>query len=181
MYVHEVELADPDGQNLSLKARVFAKSLQLCPTLCDPMYLQPSRILCPWDSPGKNTGVGCHALLQGIFPTQGLNPCLMFPALAGFPLSGPVEKSTVVSHLVFLPKNLTVNLTKKKKKMLLTFVNCFTFSYKDCRQAEGRQQRSPCPVSHSVPADLRLPGLHQKYIHSWKHYYRCSHCKRGKT
>ena len=32
---------------------------------------------CPWDSPGKNIGVGCHALLQGIFLTQGLNPCLL--------------------------------------------------------------------------------------------------------
>ena len=32
------------------------------------------RLLCPWDSPGKNTGVGCHAFLQGIFPTQGLEP-----------------------------------------------------------------------------------------------------------
>ena len=31
------------------------------------------RLLCPWDSPGKNTGVGCHFLLQGIFPTQGSN------------------------------------------------------------------------------------------------------------
>ena len=31
------------------------------------------RLLCPWDSPGRNTGVGCHALLQGIFPTQELN------------------------------------------------------------------------------------------------------------
>ena len=30
----------------------------------------------PWDSPGQNTGVGCHFLLQGIFPTQGLNPGL---------------------------------------------------------------------------------------------------------
>ena len=40
-----------------------------CPTLCDP-----ARLLCPWDFPGKNTGVGCHFLLQGIFPTQGLNP-----------------------------------------------------------------------------------------------------------
>ena len=29
--------------------------------------LQPTRLLCPWDSPGKNTGVGCHALLQGMF------------------------------------------------------------------------------------------------------------------
>ena len=39
-----------------------------------PHGLQPARLLCPWDSPGKNTGVGCHALLQGIFLTQGLNP-----------------------------------------------------------------------------------------------------------
>ena len=37
----------------------------------------PARPLCPWDSPGKNTGVGCHALLQGIFLTQGSNPCLL--------------------------------------------------------------------------------------------------------
>ena len=35
-----------------------------------------ARLLCPWDSPGKNTGVGCHALLQGIFPTRGSNPSL---------------------------------------------------------------------------------------------------------
>ena len=34
--------------------------------------LQPSRLLSPWDSPGKNTGMGGHFLLQGIFPTQGL-------------------------------------------------------------------------------------------------------------
>jgi len=38
---------------------------------------QLTRLLCPLgDSPGKNTGVGCHALLQGIFPTQGSNPAL---------------------------------------------------------------------------------------------------------
>ena len=37
--------------------------------------------LCPWDSPGKNTGVGCHFLLQEIFPTQGLNLGLLESAL----------------------------------------------------------------------------------------------------
>ena len=37
-----------------------------------PHELQPTRLLCPWDSPGKNNGVVCHILLQGIFPTQGL-------------------------------------------------------------------------------------------------------------
>ena len=41
---------------------------------CDPCGL--SRLLCPWKFPGKDAGVGCHALLQGIFPTQGLNPSL---------------------------------------------------------------------------------------------------------
>ena len=42
-------------------------------TLCDPMDLQPAKLLCPWDSPGKNTGVGYHSLLQGIFLTQEWN------------------------------------------------------------------------------------------------------------
>ena len=43
-----------------------------------PHGLQHTRLLCPWNSPGKNIGVGCHSLLpQGIFPTQGLNPGLL--------------------------------------------------------------------------------------------------------
>src|SRR5574337_44455 len=54
---------------------------QLCPTLCNPMDYSPARFLCPWDFSGKNTGVGCHFLFQGIFPTQRSNPHL--PALAG--------------------------------------------------------------------------------------------------
>ena len=41
-----------------------------------PHELQPTRLLCPWNSPGKNTGVGCHFLLQGISLTQGSNPGL---------------------------------------------------------------------------------------------------------
>ena len=49
---------------------------QLCPTLCDPMDCSLPGPSVHWDSPGKNTGVGCHALLQGIFPTQGSNPGL---------------------------------------------------------------------------------------------------------
>ena len=45
--------------------------------LCRPHGLYPTRLLCPWDSPGKNTGVGCQFLLQGIFLTQGLNSHLL--------------------------------------------------------------------------------------------------------
>ena len=42
-----------------------------------PHGLSPTRLLCPWHFPGKSTGVSCHFLLQGIFPTQGSNPCLL--------------------------------------------------------------------------------------------------------
>ena len=50
---------------------------QSCPTLCDPMDCSPPGSSIHEDSPGKNTRVGCHALLQGIFPTQGSNPGLL--------------------------------------------------------------------------------------------------------
>ena len=42
-----------------------------------PHGMWPTRLLCPWDSPGKNTEVGCHSLLQGIIPTQGSSPGLL--------------------------------------------------------------------------------------------------------
>ena len=51
------------------------KLLQSRLTLCDPMDYSLPRLLSPWDSPGKNTGVSCHALLQGIFLTHGSNLC----------------------------------------------------------------------------------------------------------
>ena len=54
--------------------------------------LYPARLLCPWDFPGKDTAVGCHALLQGIFPAQGLNPYLLMPlALVGGRLTPSVS------------------------------------------------------------------------------------------
>ena len=74
-----------------------AKSLQSCLTLCDPHGLQPPRFLCPWHSPGKNTGVGCHAL-QGIFLTQGLSShflCLLHPAGGLFTTSTTWEAFTL--------------------------------------------------------------------------------------
>ena len=56
---------------------------QSCPTLCHPMDCSPPDSSVHGDSPGENTGVSSHAFFQGIFPTQGLNPCLMPPELAG--------------------------------------------------------------------------------------------------
>ena len=53
-----------EAQFQNAAAAAAAKWLQSCPTLCDPIDGKPTRLPCPWDSPGKNTGVDCHFLLQ---------------------------------------------------------------------------------------------------------------------
>ena len=55
-----------DGREGPRACSVVLDSLQ-------PQGLKPTRLLCPWDSPGKGTGGGCHFLLQGIFPIWGSN------------------------------------------------------------------------------------------------------------
>ena len=61
-----------------------------------PRGLWPTRLLSPWDFPSKNTGVGCRALLKGIFPTQGIEPVsLASPELpGGFFTTEPLGKPT---------------------------------------------------------------------------------------
>ena len=54
--------------NVLIEVKVLIAQLYL--TL-QPHRMWPARLLCPWNSPGKNTEVGCHSLLQGIFLTQG--------------------------------------------------------------------------------------------------------------
>ena len=50
---------------------------RVCVCVCVCLFAQPARLLCPWGSPGKNTGVGRHFLLQRIFQTQGSNRHLL--------------------------------------------------------------------------------------------------------
>ena len=83
---------------------------QSCPTVCDPMDCSP-RLLCPWDSPSENTGVGCHALLQGIFPTQGSNLRLLSlqhcrQIFTTEPPAKPIHLETVTTCHVVLEKAL---------------------------------------------------------------------------
>ena len=57
---------------------------------CVQLFATPARLLCPWASPGKDTGVGCHFLLQGIFPTQRSYPrllCLLHWQVGSIPLA----------------------------------------------------------------------------------------------
>ena len=68
---------------------VCAKLLQSCPTHCDLMDCSPPGSSVRGDSPGKNTGVGCRAFLQRIFPTQGSNPGLLHCRWILYQLSHP--------------------------------------------------------------------------------------------
>ena len=71
----------------------------------------PTRLLCPWNFLGKNMGVGCHFLLQGIFLTQGLNPSLLHWQAESLPLSHqgslmqimPVYKKKVWHSFLHMP------------------------------------------------------------------------------
>ena len=71
------------NQELRINLHMLCSCLvtKSCPTLLYPHGLQPTRLLCPWDFPGKNTGVGCHLpfLFPGDRPNPGIKP--MSPAL----------------------------------------------------------------------------------------------------
>ena len=70
---------------------------QLCLTLCNPS-LQPARLLCPWDSPGKNTGVGCHFLLQLPFLSSKLVYLMS------------IRHQSLLNHMYPLPRKKDFNI-----------------------------------------------------------------------
>ena len=100
------------------------KLMSLCATVAlvvsnsvQPYGPQPTRLLCPWDSPGKNTGMDCHAILQGIFLTQRSNPHplgLLHWQMGSLPLAPP-GKPTLVSWLSsFLTRSSSHNNSVKR-------------------------------------------------------------------
>ena len=108
-----------------------AKSLWSCPTLCDHMDCSLPGSFVRGDSPGKDTGVGCHALLQGIFLIQGSNPHLshlvhwQVGSLPLEPLGKPLHESNFQemqgerNKCFFAEKNLHKSRTVFKTKNTL--------------------------------------------------------------
>ena len=99
---------------LSLRSRL---------TPCDPVDCSPPGSSVQADSPGKNTGVDCHALLQRIFPTHGLNPCLLHLLhwqVGSLPLAPPGKPQTST----YDPDDLTTDPT---------FLNTMLFCLIDIR------------------------------------------------
>ena len=111
----EVSQTEKEKYCIILHMCARAKLLHLCLTLCNPMVCSPPSS--SWDSPGKSTRVGCHALLQGIFLTQGSNLCLL-PLLywlgGSLPLA-PAGKPNI-AYMQNKKKLIQINLFTKQKQ-----------------------------------------------------------------
>ena len=71
--IHGVTKSQPQLSNFQKAMKTLCVRHSVMSHSSGPHGLWPTRLLCPWVSPGKNTAVGCHSLLQGIFLTQGSN------------------------------------------------------------------------------------------------------------
>ena len=93
-----------------------------------PYGLWPSRLLCSWDFPGKNTGVGCHTFLQGVFLTQGSNPrliCHLHWGTGSLPLA-PVGKPSLKSSHHLMKRRLNFKfLNMNLGPACTTFIGAF--------------------------------------------------------
>ena len=85
----------------TLNHSVMSSSLQ-------PHGLKHTRIPCPWNVPGKNTGVGCHFLLQGIFLTQGSNLHLWHRQVDSLPLSCLESLYCFITYLIIFVQSVSL-------------------------------------------------------------------------
>ena len=97
-----------------------AMLLQLYLIMGNPMGCSPLGSSFPGDSPGKNTAVGRHALLQGIFRTQRSNPGLMFPVL-----SGGFCTTSATWKLIILKQFIQRRYTSRYLNIETVFLHCF--------------------------------------------------------
>ena len=115
-----------------------------------PWGLQPARLLCPWDFPGKNTRVGCRFLLQKIFPTQGQNPHWQIDSLPLSHRGSPIIRY----HPLDLERKLATSLTVLWKPTdSLSFV-----SLSICRGAWARVWKGSASPSSLFPKGCGFEG-----------------------
>ena len=136
-----------------LACSVVSNSLQ-------PHGLQPTGLLCPWNSRGKNTGGGCHFLLQGIFLTQGLNPhllSLLHRQVGSLPLAPPGKP-----WLFF----------QREPRKLILAVDCLSPGHSEGFRASGRQPQPlpQLPQGQAAPSCLMsAPPVGSALQNSWLH------------
>ena len=128
---------------------------QWCPLR--PHGLQAARLYCSWDSPGKKTGVGCHALLQGIFPAQGSKPGLPHCRQILYPLSSPGKPmNTGVGSLSLLQGIFPIQESSQG------LLHCSWILY------QLSNQGSPFMVGVKLIDYLMRVALQERHVHSEK-------------
>ena len=94
---------------------VLATTMCACSVMSDFLWsygMQPVRLLCPWDFPGRDTRVGCQFLLQRIFPTQGSSPHLLLWQEDSLPLSHLGSPLDITEELLLMLLDLVVKIGK---------------------------------------------------------------------
>ena len=139
---------------LLFSCQVVSVSLQL-------HGLQYTRLLCPWDFPGKNTGVCCHFLLQGIFPIQGLNLGLLHYTWIPYQLShqgGPIMFTFCLINK-FIPEKL----------LTCTYLLYRTISGLHTRSLGILMESSPSywSRSHVRYASCQIWRIHKQAVRIW--------------
>ena len=123
-----------------------------------PYGLQPTRLLCPWNYPGKNIGVGCYFLLHGIFQTQGSNPGLPHCRQIFHHLSH--ERSPEDSKYYYL--------TWELKKLTHTNTNTICTSQRtpSTEPSEPSSQTATCPAAAPALSQIRKAHVSLKFCSS---------------
>ena len=117
-----------------------------------PHGLQATRLLSPWNSSGKNPGAGCHFLLQGIFPTQGSNPCLL--SWQGDFTTEPPGKP---------PPPLCVDLLSQSCFLNVGWCGLATLSHPEPSLLDSsRHHPQPAPATESLILSYPLAHIPQK-------------------
>ena len=114
--INLIEMKDLYIENSKALWKKLRVKLLSCVYLLRPHGLWPTRLLHPWDSPGKSTGVGCHFLLQGIFLTQGSKLGLLHCGQMLYPLSHQGSPNKQSLNKWMDPTISTILLAQKQSK-----------------------------------------------------------------
>ena len=141
--------------------------------------LQPARLFCPWDSPGKNTAVGCRALLQRICPTQGSNPhvlCLLHWKAGSLPVMPPGNQPCIstmwhIAPILWVGREviLFVLLWKLRLKEVKWLPHSYT-GRKHPRTPQGYNLWNPCPSEVILLQHTRQQRLLSSVAFYWSFF-----------
>ena len=131
--------------------------------MSDSLYPAVCQLLCPWDFPGKNTGMGCNFLLQGTFPTQGSNPHLLHWQACSLPLSQ-------IAFLIVMVLIMIRILAKQypNAKLLLPLLKKTNSKLHECKRGRQVHQQTFEHLSCGRDAVKWYGAVHQKIWVLWQ-------------